>query len=245
MTGHLLDDPGDLTERAQRFLTEHGHRRPTRAGAVAELYQCFDRAGGEIAGPEGGLERLRTFLARYGGLSFCQERPGCDGKHTQVYRFDTVVQSGWTATESGSWVAEVGEIEGWPLMLDWSTGRIGIDVFAPETWVAHSLPNLIESAALAQSLYLSTVWRKAVMPGRPPGWGLEPEAAEQLPDLVPEAAEASSPWNRWLMDQDVAVHSWQATYEPTRRTATMAWYRTAQGRRRLEAVVGPLSERVT
>ena len=22
MTGHLLDDPGDLTERAQRFLTE-------------------------------------------------------------------------------------------------------------------------------------------------------------------------------------------------------------------------------
>jgi hypothetical protein len=244
VTQHLLDDQTVPTQRAQRFLAEHGRRRPPARPGAAEVYQCLDLDGAELAeadGPEGGLERLRSFLAQFGGVSFCQERPGCDGKHTQVYNFDTVVQSGWIRTESG-WVAEVGEIEGWPLMLDWSTGRIGIDVFAPETWVAHSALNLVESAALGQSLYLSTVWRKAVMPGHPPGWGLEPEAAAGLAEVVPEAGEASSPWNRWLMDQDVAVHTWQGTYEPSRKVATMAWYRNPQGRRRIEAVAGKLAD---
>jgi hypothetical protein len=242
---HLLEDLSVLTPRAQRFLTDHGrHRKATRAAAASEFYRCADRDGGEVAGPDGGRDRLRAFLGRYGGLTFCQERPGCDGKHTQTYNFDTVVQSGWTQTESAGWVAEIGDLEGFPLMLDWKTERIGIDVFAPETWVAHSLPNLVESAALGQSLYLSKVWQKAVMPGRPPGWGLEPQAVERLTEAVPEAVEASSPWNFWLLDQDVAVHSWRATYEPTRKKATMAWYRTPAGRRRLEAVVGPLSEPV-
>jgi hypothetical protein len=242
VTPHLLDDLGALTQRAQRFLAEHGRRGSNGADLEREWYECTDMDGVPMAGPDGGLERLQNFIAQYGGLTFCQERPGCNGKHTLCYHLDSVVSSGWARTASGGWVAEIGQIDGWPLMLDWSTGRIGIDIHEPETWIAHSLPNLVESAALGQSLYLSTTWRKAVLRGHGPGWGVEAATLEQLRPHVPEVAEASSPWNHWLMDGDVAVHGWRATYEPARRLAVMAWYRTPQGRRRLEEVAGPLAE---
>jgi|tagenome__1003787_1003787.scaffolds.fasta_scaffold20953047_5 hypothetical protein len=235
-----MEDLDVLTRRAQLFLTEHAHRAPARAEVEREWYECTDLDGTVIAGPEGGLERLQDFIAQYGGLTFCQERPGCNGKHGQSYRLDPVVSSGWARTGSGGWAAEIGQIDGWPLMLDWATGRIGIDIHEPETWIAHSLLNLVESAALGQSLYLSTTWHKAVLRGHGPGWGVEGDALEHLRGQVPEVVEASSPWNHWLMDQDVAVHGWRATYEPARRMAAMAWYRTPEGRRRLEAVVGPL-----
>lgn len=237
-----MDDLGVLSRRAQLFLADHGQRgAPERPEVQREWYECTDTDGRPVSGPDGGLERLQAFIAQCGGLTFCQERPGCNGKHTQIYRFDDVVQSGWTRTESGGWVAEVGDLEGWALMLDWSSGRIGIDIHQPETWIAHSLVNLVESAALGQSLYLSGTWRKAALEGRGPGWGVGPVALERLQSQVPEVIEASSPWNHWLMDQDVAVHGWQATYEPTRQVAAMAWYRTPEGRRRIEAAAGPLA----
>lgn len=241
MTPHLLDDLGVLTQRAQHFLTEHGRRGSDRREVRREWYECTDIDGRPVSGPEGGFERLQTFIAQYGGLTFCQERPGCNGKHGQAYRLDDVVSSGWARTASGGWVAEIGEIDGWPLMLGWSTGRIGIDIHEPETWIAHSLVNLVESAALGQSLYLSKIWKKAVLRGHGPGWGVGAEALDLMRDHLPEVSEASSPWNHWLMDQDVAVHGWRATYEPARRVAAMAWYRTPQGRSRIEAVVGPLA----
>lgn len=242
MALHRLTDVGVLTQRAQVFLAEHGRQGSHAHHEVArEWYECTDLDGSAVPGPPDGFDRLQLFIAQYGGISFCQERPGCNGKHTQLYRFDEVVQSGWAQTESGGWVAEVGVLEGWPLMLDWSTGRIGIDIHQPETWIAHSLVNLVESAALGQSLYLSGTWRKAALRGRGPGWGVGPEALEQLQGQVPEVAEASSPWNQWLMDDDVAVHGWQATYEPSRRVAAMAWYRTPAGRRRIEDAAGPLA----
>ncbi len=243
MTLHLLDDLGVLTQRAQVFLTKHA-----RVGSLdqheiqREWYECTDLHGNVIAGPDGGLDRLQAFVAQYGGLTFCQERPGCTGKHLQSYVFDGVVQSGWTQTESGNWIAEVGALEGWPLILDWSTARIGIHIYAPETWIANSLVNLVESAALGQSLHPDTGWRKAVMLGRGPSWGLEAESLERLRAEVPEVPVASSPWNHWLMDDDIAVHGWQATYEPARRVAVMAWYRSTEGRRRIEAAVGPLAD---
>jgi hypothetical protein len=242
VTLHLLEDPGVLTQRAQLFLTEHGRRgEADRLEVQREWYECTDIDGEPIPGPDGGFERLQTFFAQYGGLSFCQERPGCNGKHRSGYRFDEVAQTGWTRTATGGWVAEVGELEGWPLMLDWSTDRIGIDIHQPETWIAHSLVNLVESAALGQSLHVSDDWRKAALRGRSPVWGVGPEALDRLRGQVPEVSEASSPWNNWLMDDDLAVHGWQATYEPTRKVAAMAWYRSPQGRRRIEAAAGPLA----
>lgn len=243
VTLHLLDDLGVLTQRAQRFLAEHARRGSEDHHEVQrEWYECTDLDGNQVTGPEGGFDRLQAFVAQYGGISFCQERPGCNGKHSQTYRFDAVVQSGWVLTGSGGWVAEVGAIEGWPLMLDWSTARIGIYIHEPETWIAHSLVNLVESAALGQSLYLDDGWQKAVMHGRGPGWGVEAESLERLQNEVPEVTEASSPWNHWLMDDDIALHGWRATYEPARRLAVMAWYRTPEGRRRIEAAVGRLAE---
>jgi hypothetical protein len=241
VTLHLLDDLGVLTQRAQTFLAAHGRRGSDQHGVNREWYECTDTDGTPVPGPPGGLDRLQTFITQYGGLTFCQERPGCNGKHTLCYRVDDVVSSGWAQTGSGGWVAEVGVIDGWPLMLDWATGRIGIDIHEPETWIAHSLVNLVESAALGQSLYLSPTWQKAVMRGHGPGWGVEASTLEQLSGHVPEVAEASSPWNHWLMDQDVAVHGWRATYEPARRLAVMAWYRSPEGRRRIEAAAGPLA----
>jgi hypothetical protein len=243
VTLHLLDDLGVLTHRAQHFLTEHAQLGSHGQHDVhSEWYECTDAMGSRVDGPDGGLERLQAFIAQYGGLAFCQERPGCTGKHLQTYRLDSVVQSGWAQTESGGWVAEVGVLEGWPLTLDWSTGRIGIHIYAPQTWIANSLVNLVESAALGQSLQSAAGWHKAVLPGRGPSWGLEAESLERLRGEVPEVAEASSSWNHWLMDDGVAVHGWQATYEPARKVAVMAWYRSAQGRRRIEAAVGPLAD---
>lgn len=234
--GHLIDDPAVLTRRAQTFLGDHARREAPGQGA-GEQYVCTDPDGSEVDGPDGGQAHLQAFVARYGGLAFCPERPGCDGKHSQLYRLDAAAVSGWARTGSGAWVSEIGEVHGWPLMLDHATGRIGLDIHGPETWIAESLPNLVESAALGQSIYLSKRWRKAVpVRSNGPGWVLD-----RLLGRVPEVAEASSPWNRWLQDGDVAVHGWQATYEPTRSVTAIAWYRTPAGRQRIEAAVGPLA----
>jgi hypothetical protein len=243
VTPHLLDDLGILTQRAQVFLSEHARLgSPDQHEVHREWYECTDLDGSPTEGPAGGLERLQAFVAHCGGLTFCQERPGCAGKHLQTYHFDSTVQSGWARTGTDDWIAEVGVLEGWPLTLDWSTGRIGIHIYAPETWIANSLVNLVESAALGQSLYPGTGWQKAVMRGHGPSWGLEAESMDRLRGEVPEVAEASSPWNHWLMDDDVAVHGWRATYEPARQVAVMAWYRNREGRRRIESAVGPLAD---
>ncbi|GAA4638747.1 hypothetical protein GCM10023196_097710 [Actinoallomurus vinaceus] len=203
-----------------------------------------------MGGPEGGLDRLVEFSARYGGLSFCQERPECDGQHKYQYNF-SIYTSSWEPTDSDDWVAVVGDTEGCQLTFDWSTGRIGVDVVGPETWIADSVVNLIESAALAQYIYGSIAphrmarrvdrWQEAVpVEGKGPGWGLANVSSERFRGLVPEVTQASSPWNRWFADEQVAVHAWLTTYEIDREEVVMAWYRGAQGRQRIESVTGPL-----
>jgi hypothetical protein len=137
-------------------------------------------------------------------------------------------------------VAAVGDIDGWPLTLGWSTGRIGLDVVGPETWIAASAVNLIESSALGQEIGWNGSWQEAVsVGGRGSGWGLNVEA-DRFRGLVREVPEASSPWNRWFVDKQVAVHAWRETYDPQRRQVVMAWYRGPEGRHRIEAVAGPL-----
>jgi hypothetical protein len=201
---------------------------------------CTDRDGREVPGPRDGFERLASFVRRFGGWSFCKERPECRGEHRGPYEFSAVIDSGWHEVESGDLVAAVGYVEGFPLTLDWSAGHIGIDVYEPETWIASSVTNLIESCALGQSIYGDPAWREAVpviSKGR--GWGVDvPSVAFR--DVVPEAAEASSPWNRWYLNNDVAVHGWQIAYKSSREEHVMAWYRGPTGRRIIEAVTGAL-----
>ncbi|BCJ69644.1 hypothetical protein GCM10009779_08960 [Polymorphospora rubra] len=236
----MLDDGAVLSVRARAFLDEHAERTPVDLEHPRRWYGCTDVHNDVVPGPEGGLERLETFIARYGGLWFCGERPGCLGKHEHQYRFDHILTSGWEQLEGDEWTATVGDVDGgYPLGLSWSTGRIS--VVDPDTWIANDADNLIESSALGQAVYADRTWSEAVpVGGRGPGWGLEGVTSDRFRGLVPEALEASSPWNRWYLDEQVAVHAWQVTYDPARPEVVMAWYRGAEGRRRIEAAVGPL-----
>lgn len=236
---HVLDDPGLLSGRARGFLDVHGRRSVIDLHDPARWYECTGVDGDVVAGPADGLERLASFVARFGGMAFCGERPGCRGDHRNPYEFDGIISSGWDELGDGDRVAVVGTKEGCPLTLSWSTGRIG--VVAPDHWIADSAVNLIESCALGQSVHSDDTWVEAVQTGgRGPGWGLTGVASDAFRDAVAEVAEASSAWNRWYADEKVAVHGWRLTYEPERREAVMAWYRGAAGRRRVEAVAGRL-----
>ncbi|MGW0731947.1 hypothetical protein [Streptomyces sp. NPDC002851] len=235
---HVMDDPAALTTRAQRFLATHGHRSPPAdPERLRAAYRCEDATGGVVSGPPGGLGRMLAFNARVGGLRFCSDRPQCRGKHRgYVLGFDELDGPGWWRVPSNGWILPVGDIDGWLLTLDWATGRIGVDVTGPDTWVASSAVNLIESCALGQSIYGDRSWREAVpVAGRGEGWGLDVPSA-RFRGLVPEVAEASSPWNRWYLDAHVAVHGWLTTYEVPRREPVMAWYRDRHGRRLIESV---------
>ncbi|MEV0396412.1 hypothetical protein [Polymorphospora rubra] len=168
----MLDDDAVLSVRARAFLDEHAERTPVDLEHPRRWYGCTDVHNDVVPGPEGGLERLESFVARYGGLSFCGERPGCLGEHEHQYRFDHILTFGWDQIEGDEWIATVGDVAGgYPLGLSWSTGRIS--VVGPQTWIAND-------------------------------------------------------------------HAWQVTYGPARPEVVMAWYRGAEGRRRIEAAVGPL-----
>lgn len=235
MTRHVLEDAHALSERARRFLAPQVLSAiPTNQNHA--WYVCTDLEDRRVPGPAGGLDRLEQFFARFGGLAFATERLATG----TGYQFDRSGTCGWTQVESGDWVAEIGDIDGWPLTLSCSTGRIGIDVLHPETWIAASATNLIESAALGQEVRGAKSWLEAVpVTGRGPGWGLNLEA-DRLFGLVPEVREASSVWNRWFVDEHVAVHAWREAYNEERREVVMAWYRSPEGLHRIEAVVGPL-----
>lgn len=236
---HLLDDVGALSDRARAFLDEHGRRSPIALADHGRWYECIGVNGETVPGPVGGLERLTAFVTRFGGMKFCPERPGCYGAHWHPYEFDAIVSSGWEELEDGDHVAVVGSKEGYSLTLSWSTGRIG--VVEPDFWIADSAINLIESCALGQSVCADEAWSEAVvLGGKGAGWGLTDVGSDAFRGSVGEVAEASSEWNRWYVDEHVAVHGWRATYEPERHEAVMAWYRDDEGRRRIEAVAGPL-----
>jgi hypothetical protein len=114
---HVLDDPGALSSRAQGFLDLHGRRSPIELEDPARWYECTGVDGDVVPGPVDGLERLASFVARFGGLAFCGERPGCGGAHRNRYEFDRIVSSGWDDLDDGDRVAVVGTKEGYPLTL--------------------------------------------------------------------------------------------------------------------------------
>jgi hypothetical protein len=234
MIKHVLDDPAGLSVRAQRFLQTLSRRSlPTAVEPPDLYYECWNADDEPDPGPDGGLARLQEFAARYGGLWFPGKRPTPGG-----YGLHDTVQAGWQQTRSGDWEAEVGLVEGaWWVLLSWSTGRIG--VIHPENWVATSADNLIESSALGNEISDDDSWREAVPVGGR-GAYLPGMASDRFAGHLPEVTEASSPWNRWYMDEHVAVHGWRATYDPTRSEVVLAWYRGPLGRRRLESLTGPL-----
>lgn len=235
---HVLDDSGALSNRARAFLDEHCRRSPISLVDPGRWYECTGVDGDVVPGPTGGLERLTSFVTRFGGMTFCPERPGCYGTHQHPYEFHSSVSSGWDELEDGDHVAVVGSKEGYPLTLSWSTGRIG--VVEPDYWIADSATNLIESCALGQSVYTDEAWTEAVeLEGKGAGWGLAVDS-NAFRGAVDEVIEASCEWNRWYLDEHVAVHGWRVTYEADRSEAVMAWYRNVEGRRRIEAVAGPL-----
>ncbi|MGX6606139.1 hypothetical protein ACWKSP_29035, partial [Micromonosporaceae bacterium Da 78-11] len=217
----------------------HGRRSPIDLAGPRRWYECTDVQGDVVPGPIGGLERLTSFVTRFGGLAFCGERPRCVGDHRHPYEFEGVISSGWDELENGDLVAVVGMQDGYPLTLSWSTGRIG--VVTADCWIADSAVNLIESCAVGQSIYADETWSEAVQDGgKGRGWGLTGVASDAFRNSVAEVAEASSEWNRWYLDEQVAVHGWRLTYKLERPEVVMAWYRGAAGRRRVEAVVGRL-----
>ncbi|MBU2662653.1 hypothetical protein KOI35_03960 [Actinoplanes bogorensis] len=238
MIRHVLDDAGALSDRARAFLDEHGRRSPISLADPDRWYECTNGDGSSAPGPDGGLERLTAFVTRFGGMTFCPERPGCFG-HQHPYEFDGFVSSGWEELDDGDYAAVVGSKDGCSLTLSWSTGRIG--VVEADYWIADSATNLIESCALGQSVYDSDAWTEAVeLEGKGKGWGLTAVGSDAFRGAVGEVVEASCEWNRWYLDEHVAVHGWRVTYERERNEAVMAWYRDAEGRRRIEAVAGPL-----
>lgn len=208
-----------------------------------------------MPGPEGGLDRLLAFFARCNGLSFCYGRPACSArKHGTVqYEFEEELAYGWSwCDDHNDWYAAVGVLHQVGIELWWSTGRI--TVACNVEWSARSVENLIEASALAQETYGEEWgWRRAELEVGPrdsqgrertgADWGLEPALIEPMQILAPEDTRASHPGERWYADESVAVHCWSTTqFLPVRREVPVvfAWYRNLRGRRRIEAVTGPV-----
>jgi hypothetical protein len=248
-----MDDLGGVSSRARAFLDRHGRRaRPDSPEWIRRCYWAMESDRTRVPGPADGLDRLSAFHARYGGLSFCAGRPACpNDAHKRSQGFDLGDwEPGWWHEDDDDWIANVGYLGGeCGLWLSRSTGHLTLDLVPG--WSAASVENLVESAALAQETYGGERgWREAV-PVTPsatdgrrtgPGWGLDGALLEPLRALANEVAEASHPGERWYADDEVAVHCSDTTESgpPLRVLSLFAWYRGRGGKRRIEAVTGPL-----
>jgi hypothetical protein len=233
---HILDDPSELSPRAQDFLRRAGRRKPpVRFESPMELWRVPDRDGTLIPAPPELVLGLESFERRFGGLSYdvrysfaVEKKQPFSGSYQWVYDhygLDTLV---WADPTGPGWFFEWnGEHVAKPCRdLIHTDGSVGTDLDGGSSYLplAPSVLSLIEDHAVADLVAGWTPW--------PLAGELAVAVGELLDDLV-EVPEASWPSLRWRLSKTVAVmdaDSWDR--ENPRRGAI--WSRGRAGRKQVE-----------
>ncbi|MCP2314271.1 hypothetical protein [Kitasatospora paracochleata] len=237
---HILDDPSELSERAQDLLRRTGRReRPVRFEVPIEMWRVRDRTGRLVPAPLELIIRCEGFEQRFRGLRY-QVRHSwtLDGERYETgrsweYDHFGVKTGAWQDPVRGGWYFEwLGERVSKPCRdLLHTDGGVGTDVDggSPYLPVAPSVTHLIESHALTDAV---SVWRPWPVAG-----SAAVSAAEALGGLV-EVPEASWETSRWRLSDSVAVfdsESWDRE-NPSRRVRI--WSRNEVGHREVRNAFG-------
>lgn len=235
---HILEDPSELSPRAQGFLRRAGRReRPVRFGLPMELWQVRDHAGKLVPAPMDLLIRCEGFEQKFAGLRYEVRRSQVvDGERYESVRgwaYDHLGMKtrAWQDPGQGGWYFEwTGERVSKPCRdLIHTDGSVGTDVdgTSPYLAIAPSLPHLIESHALIDTVSTWKPW---------PVGTLAASAVALLDGLVqvPEASWSSS---RWRLSDTVAVLEHDTWNRENPRRLTHIWSRGDAGHRQVRALL--------
>ncbi|MFD9722240.1 hypothetical protein [Streptomyces sp. NPDC059072] len=215
---HILEDPSELSARAQDFLRRSARREcPSRFGLPIELWQVRDQAGKLVPAPMELIIRCEGFEQKFGGLRYEVRRSWVvNGERYETARGGEYDHLGlqtaaWQAPGRGGWYFEwTGERVSKPCRdLIHSDGSVGTDIDggSPYLRIAPSLPHLIESHALTDTVATWKPW---------PMDSLASPAIELLDGLV-EVPEAS--WGSHGGGCRTPLPSWTTTAGTTRTRA--------------------------
>lgn len=220
---HILDDPSDLTDRAQAFLARVGERTEVQHQPT-EFMLVPDRHGNTIPAPFELVIRREGFAQKFGGLRYPVRQSvlfpdGLDVRELfwEFTLFDFVRQDhrGWYFDWSGEHVAS-------PVhYLQHTDGRFGVTDSGTFIPVHPTMLSLIEHHALLDK---HAEWEPVSLPAD--------AEVDGLRAALPVLPEASGPWARWHADEDTALHEnllWTSTQPRTWRRRV--WVRTPEARR--------------
>ncbi|WLQ53853.1 hypothetical protein P8A21_40755 (plasmid) [Streptomyces poriferorum] len=235
---HILEDPSELSPRAQVLLRRTGRREhPTRFGLPMELWRVRDHAWELVPAPMELIIRCEGFEQKFGGLRYKIRRSsvvsGDRYETTRGWEYDHLGlrSSAWQDPARGGWYFEwTGERVSKPCRdLIHTNGGVGTDIDggSPCLPIAPSLPHLIESHALTDTVATWKPW---------PMDSLAASAIELLDGLVavPEASWGSS---RWRLSDTVAVMDYDTWDREKPRRLTRVWSRDEAGHREVQAVL--------
>ncbi|MFJ7778606.1 hypothetical protein [Streptomyces yangpuensis] len=235
---HILEDASQLSELAQEFLRRAGRwERPTRFELPIELWQVQDHAGRLVPASMDLIIRCEGSEQRFGGLRYqvrrswvvCGERYET-ARGWEYDHFGARTRT-WQDRRRGGWYFEwTGERVSKPCRdLIHTDGSLGTDVNGgrPYLRVAPSIPHLIESHALTDSVAAWRAWPANSIP----------VSAIALLDGLTEVPEASWGSSRWRLSGDVAVMDHDTCGRTNPQRLTHVWSHGEAGHRQVQAVL--------
>lgn len=234
---HVLDDLAGFSDRAQAFLNRAGRRRHHAAARrPPALLEARDRSGRAIPAPIELTTRQEAFRMRYGGLRYEVRRSALIGRerHDVSRRWDFDLDVGAWTDRHGWYFSWVGERVSSPVRFVLHTdGRVGVSDGGPFIEVAPSIRHLIEGHAIMDMVAQWEPWPGSLEPWVPSHAGVS--LADRFEGLT-VAAEASGPYDTWLLSDHLAVRSfWSWTSRRPRTRAVQIWTFGDEGRRQARA----------
>ncbi len=240
---HILEEPSELSARAQEFLRRTGRREvPVRFGAPIELWLVRDRLGKPVPAPIDLIIRCEGFQQKYGGLRYDVRRnlvvsgQRYERSYQWEYNHCGLNTRARQDRRRGGWYFEwAGENVSKPCRdLIHTDGSVGTDVDggSPYLPLAPSIPHLIESHALIDAVATWRPW---------PVDALAATAVELLDHLV-EVPEASWRSSRWRLSETVAVLDFDGWDRENPQRRTRIWSREDAGHRELQAALDRLRQ---
>ncbi|WP_217554977.1 hypothetical protein [Streptomyces sp. GbtcB6] len=238
---HILEDPSELSARAQDLLRRTGRREcPSRFSLPIELWQVHDHARNLVPAPMDLIIRCEGFERKFGGLRYEVRRSrvvnGDRYETVRGWEYDHLGMKtrAWQDPARGGWYFEwTGERVSKPCRdLIHTDGSVGTDVdgASPYLPIAPSLLHLIESHALTDTVATWKPW---------PAGSLAASAVTLLDGLV-EVPEASWSSSRWRLSDTVAVMDHDTWDRENPRRLTLVWSREEAGHRQVQAVLDGL-----
>ncbi|MGW6614721.1 hypothetical protein ACWGA0_14835 [Streptomyces erythrochromogenes] len=235
---HILENPSQLSARAQDLLRRTGWRVcPSLFELPIEFWQVHDHAGKLIQAPMDLIIRCEGFERKYGGLRYeVRHSRVLNGERyetTRGWEYDHLGLStrAWQDRRRGGWFFEwTGQRVSKPCRyLIHTDGSVGTDVDggSPYLPIAPSIPHLIESHALTDTV---SMWRPWPM-------GSLTESAVSLLDGLVEVPEASWRSSRWRLSDTVAVMDYDGGDRDNPRRMTLVWSHGEAGHGQVQAAL--------